>query len=73
MERKTALMIKEQIMGTTTGHMANVPNSPILWSIFTTLIGDDYDPVHDNKKEKAFAALCREIADALEVETNEQD
>jgi len=34
MEKLTAEIIKDQMIGQTAGHMAHIPNSPIIFSIF---------------------------------------
>lgn len=34
MDKLTAEIIKEQMIGETAGHMASIPNNPILFSIF---------------------------------------
>ena len=72
MDYKTAKIIKEQIMGQYAGHMANIPHNPVLHSMFTVLIGKGYDPA-DKDKEKAFAKVLREIADALTKETKNDE
>ena len=36
MDKLTAEMIKTQMIGETNGHMANIPNSPVIFSMFQT-------------------------------------
>ena len=36
MDKLTAEIIKTQMIGQTSGHMANIPNSPVIFSMFET-------------------------------------
>lgn len=36
MDKLTAEIIKAQMIGQTSGHMANIPNSPVIFSMFET-------------------------------------
>ncbi len=47
----------EQCVGETNGHMAAIPNSPILWSIAV---------VNNCKTKEAFAEFLREVANNLD-------
>ena len=58
---KLANVFYEMCVGVTDGHMAAVPNNPILFSIFMAIGESDY---RMNKIE--FAKTLREFADALE-------
>jgi len=40
MDKLTAEIIKNQMIGQTDGHMAAIPNNPILFSIFEVYKGD---------------------------------
>ena len=50
MDKLTAEIIKTQMIGQTSGHMASIPNSPVIFSMFETFYnisrtntGDMYD------------------------------
>ncbi len=49
MEISTELanVIKEQCIGETAGHMANIPNNPILYSIFYAISGKTKLTIND--------------------------
>ena len=68
MEKLTAEIIKEQLVGESSGHMANIPNNPLFYSMFRVYLlqngSDIYNYQHSN--ENLFAKFLREIADALE-------
>lgn len=59
--KKLANVFYEMCLGITSGHMANIPNNPILFSIFSAISENGYQM---GKVE--FAKTLREFADALE-------
>jgi hypothetical protein len=65
MNKELAVIIKNQLVGTYSGHMAAVPFNPVLHSIFSTLIGGD--PVYGiDYPDQDVALVLRQIADALD-------
>jgi len=72
MDKKTAQIIKEQIIGKSEGHMSMIPFSPTLHSMFTVLMrgNEVYENIHGQSYEdqdKTFAKTLRQIADALDA------
>lgn len=66
MEKLTAEIIKNQMIGQTSGHMANIPNSPVVFSMFEvfyntlrTKSGGTYD------WNDAFKVFISELNEAL--------
>ena len=54
----------EQCAGTSTGHMAMIPNSPVMFGLVKA-----YSGVKDNcyaATQKQFAKMLREMADSLD-------
>lgn len=41
--KEMARLFQEQCVGTYSGHMASIPNNPVLFSIFIALFGNEYD------------------------------
>jgi hypothetical protein len=64
MNETLAKFFYEQCAGTTSGHMAMVPNNPTMFALVRAYTGK-----HDNcyaATEKQFAEMLREMADALD-------
>lgn len=66
MDKLTAEIIKNQMIGQTAGHMANIPNSPVVFSMFEvfynivrTKAGGTYD------WNDAFKVFISELNEAL--------
>ena len=53
----TALLFYEQCLGESNGHMAMIPNNPVIQSIATA---------HGIKTKEDFACFLREVADYLD-------
>jgi len=71
MDKILALTIMDQIVGATSGHMASIPNHPVLFGIFSRCADDcraDFlsngRPFPDDTQN--FIKTLRDIADALE-------
>jgi hypothetical protein len=63
MEKLTAEIIKDQLIGETNGHMATVPNNPIIFSLYSVW----YAQNGQNKNwNDAFASFLKEVAQGLE-------
>jgi len=62
MEKLTAEIIKEQMIGQTSGHLAHIPNSPIIFSMFEV-----YYKLQDDRKsdDDTFINFLEEITMAL--------
>ena len=60
-DRKMAKFFLDQCVGTTDGHMAAIPNNPVLYSLTAAYLGL-------RPKEKEFATFLRELADALDCD-----
>jgi len=63
--RDLARIFYEQCAGTTPGHMANVPNNPILFSILSAVTKPGSKNAYACSKE-SFSTTLRKIADALD-------
>ena len=62
MNKILAKIIMEQCIGSYSGHMASIPNNPIIYSMFRAVMTE-----HNTRNdEKDFAIALRKIADALE-------
>ena len=57
-----ARLFKDQCIGSYSGHMASIPNNPVLQSIFIAISGDTY------KASDEFADTIILIGEALKVE-----
>lgn len=70
MEKLTAEIIKEQLIGETSGHMANIPNSPLFYSLFSVYLRQKGSDIYNYKhaKEDMFAEFLEEVAIALRKE-----
>jgi len=69
MNRTVAEIFYQQCAGTTSGHMANVPNNPVLYSLLSAYLGDSpgsSDCYAINRA--AFADMLREMSEALFIE-----
>lgn len=64
MNKILAQVVMDQIIGTYSGHMAAIPNNPVLFGIFWRIA--DEMPVEMSSEQK-FAATLRAIADAIEA------
>jgi hypothetical protein len=65
MDKKTALIFKEQCVGTYSGHMANVPFSPAVQSIYNTYMADNYSD------KDLFLEFLEEVVAALKDKADE--
>jgi len=59
-DKTIAKFFYDQVVGAQVGHMANIPNNPVLSSLVCAQTGE-YSPT-----EAQFAAMLREIADCLD-------
>jgi len=64
MNKTMALFFYEQCAGTSTGHMAMIPNSPVLFSLIKSRFLRNDNTLACSRTE--FAKMLREIADDLE-------
>ena len=64
MEEAFATLFYEQCAGTTAGHMAPIPNNPVLFSMVKAKM-NNHSHTHAASKNE-FAELLREIARTLE-------
>ena len=61
MERLTAEIIREAMIGMTSGHMAAIPNSPVIYSMF-----DVYkNSIVEVNNDYAFIKMLEEMTAAL--------
>jgi hypothetical protein len=66
MDKQTAMIVRQQIVGEYSGHMSSIPFNPILHSIFGVLMGGE----PRNFNEYDFAKALRQLADAIEQPSN---
>lgn len=66
MDKLTAVIIKDQMIGETNGHMASIPNSPLLFSIFQSYCNSN--DIQNNDSNKNFKMFIYEINEALKDE-----
>jgi hypothetical protein len=64
-EKTLAKFFYQQCAGTTSGHMANVPNNPTLFSL-TSAYSEQINTSCVAASEEQFAKMLREMADALD-------
>jgi hypothetical protein len=68
MERLTAEIIKNQMIGQTAGHMASIPNNPILFSMFEVFCNVSMQKKDTNYTlDEAFKKFIEELNDALDI------
>lgn len=60
MEKLTAELIRESMIGSTSGHMASIPNSPIIFGLFSV-----YERQSGKHYEEAFVSMLEEMVEAL--------
>ena len=67
MEKLTAEIIKDQLIGETSGHMANIPNNPLFYSMFSVYLRENKSDIYNYKhnEKDLFAEFLKEIAEAL--------
>lgn len=67
MEKLTAEIIKEQLIGETFGHMATIPNNPLFYTLFCVYLRQKGSDIYNYKhlEEDLFANFLEEIALAL--------
>ena len=56
-DEASALFFYDQLMGTYSGHMSNIPNNPVMQSFLKS---------HGVNDEKSFLNFLRGVADSLE-------
>jgi hypothetical protein len=61
--KELARLFENQCIGSYSGHMASIPNNPVIWSIFMAA-----DACGDRKK---FVSVLRAFADELEKLTKD--
>lgn len=62
MDRLTAEIIKNQMIGQTSGHMASIPNSPVVFSMFEVFYNisrDDNGKMYE--RDDAFKKFIEEL------------
>lgn len=64
MDKLTAIIIKEQMIGETSGHMAFIPNSPVLFSIYQVYQQNVSLPSGEDDSE--FISFLKDLVQALE-------
>ena len=67
MDKLTAEIIKEQLVGETSGHMDNIPNNPLFYSLFSVYLKQKGSDIYNYKHqtEDMFAGFLEEVALAL--------
>ena len=61
MDKLTAEIIKNQMIGETSGHMANIPNNPILFSLYKVY----FEQSKNSNYNIAFVEFIEELGKAL--------
>lgn len=72
MDKLTSEIIKNQMIGQTSGHMSNIPNSPVVFSMFETFYNISRTSAGGMYEwNDAFKVFITELNEALKDDENE--